>query len=63
MDDPADHEMSSLHYGVMQMTDAAIISHPVIISYGFCKGRKSFVQSVSQFCPMTNETITCGTKA
>lgn len=63
VDDPADHEMSSLHRGVMQMTDAAIISHPVIISYGFCNGRKRFVQSVSQFCPMTNETITCGTKA
>lgn len=43
VDDPADREMSSLHHGVMQMTDAAIISHPVIISYGFCKGGKRFV--------------------
>lgn len=55
--------MSSFYCGMMQMTDAAIISHTVIISYRFCKGRKRFVLSVRQFCPLTNETITCRTKA
>lgn len=55
---PADHEMSSFHHSGMQMTGATIISHPVIISYAFWKGRKCIVVSVSQYCLPLERTMT-----
>lgn len=47
----------------MQMMYYAIISHPVTIGYGFWKESKLFDLSVSQFHPLTEETMTCFTKA
>lgn len=55
---PVDHEMSSFHHSEMQMTDATIISHPVIISYAFWKGRKCVVLSLSLYCLLFQRMMT-----
>lgn len=55
---PVDHEMSSFHHSEMQMTDATIISHPVIISYAFWKGRKCVALSLSLYCLLLQRMMT-----
>ncbi len=60
---PVDHEMSSFYHSEMQMTGAIIISHPVIISYAFWKGRKCVVLSLIQYCLLLERTMTSNTNA
>lgn len=57
------HEMSSFHHSEMQMNGATIISHPVIISYAFWKGRKCVVLSLSQHCLSLDKRMTYNTNA
>lgn len=60
---PVDHEMSSFHHSEMQMTSATIISHPVIISYAFWKGRKCVLSVTSSYCLSLERTTTSNIKA